>query len=196
MNDTASFPERVLANEEGGVVIVAAIMILVILSILGISATDTALTEKFISNNDHFTKRAFFHADGAIYGTAKLVSLAVNESRKIVAGSADAPGIAYLSAAADPAQELYDQIVEYTVYDPDPDVDFNPGGVNADSEVRLDNKENVEGGGVEFGSGAEGVGYNFVAMNYTISTNGYDVRNTNRTLSGQYRKLVGIPGGM
>ena len=187
----------VLSNEDGGVVIVTAILILVVLSILGIAAMDTTITEKHIAVNDQRAKIAFFHADGAVFGTAKLISHAVNESAKVVAGSTDAPGITYLSSATDPAQELYDQILEYTVYDPALDVDFTVGGVDANSEIELINKENVEGGGVEFASGAEGIGYNFVALNYGISTNGFaNQRDTDRALTAQYRKLVGIPGGM
>jgi hypothetical protein len=197
MNKSKQSYENVLTNENGGVVIVTAILILVVLSILGISATDTTITEKYIAINDQRSKIAFFHADGAVFGTAKLISYAVNESAKVVAGSTDAPGITYLSSATDPAQELYDQILEYTVHDPALDIDFRAGGVDANSEVELINKENVEGGGVEFASGAEGIGYNFVALNYGISTNGFaNQRDTDRALAAQYRKLVGIPGGM
>ncbi|PID40292.1 MAG: hypothetical protein CR984_03970 [Proteobacteria bacterium] len=203
MNRTETPHDNVLANENGGVVIITAILVLVVLSILGISATDTTITEKHIAINDQRSKIAFFHADGAIFATIKLISHALDtpaSADKIIPGSTDAPGITYLSGATDPHEEFYDQIAEFAVHDPDKDIDFFVGNLDADSEVEFLDPAHTEGGGVEFLMEAEGIGYTVVAKDYLITANGYHNRNakriTDRALSAWYRKLVGFPGGM
>ncbi len=188
---------RTIAGNEEGSVVVAAILILVVVTLLGITATNTSTVEVHIAANDQFTKMAFFNADGAVYGTAKLISHAISRSEKIESGSGnDAPGIDYLSSEADKAEDFYRQILEFDEYVDDRDIDFNAGGIDAQTDVRRDRQVHVEGGGAEFATGAEGVGPSAIAVFYDIDSAGFSNRQTTRDLLASYRKMVGIPGGL
>lgn len=187
----------VLDNQDGSV-IVAAMLILVVVTLLGITATNTSTVELQIASNDQFAKMAFFNADGAIYGSAKLISHAINQSDKVIEGSGgDAPGLIYLpDTASDPDDDFYRQIMAFEAYDAAPDIDFNQGGIDAIAEVRRDREGYVSGSGVEFASAAEGVGYSAIAVYYDINTIGSSNRQTNKNLNAYYRKLVGVAGGL
>jgi Tfp pilus assembly protein PilX len=185
-----------LNNEEGSAII-AALFILVIVTVLGITATNTSTLELQIASNDQFIKMAFYNADSAVYGTAKLISHAINRSESIAAGTGnDAPGITYLSTATDPADDFYRQIAEYDVYDNSPDIDFNTGGIDSQADSRLDRRVQVEGGGAMFATGAEGVGNNFIGIFYDLNTSGFSNRQTTSNLMASYRKMIGVPGGL
>lgn len=188
---------RLRVNNENGSVIVVALFILVVVTLLGITATNTSTLELQIAANDQFIKMAFYNADGAVYGTSKLISHAINRSEKIDAGSGnDAPGITYLSTlTTDPAEDFYRQVAGYNVYDNSTDIDFNPGGINSQADARLDHRMHMEGGGAEFVTGAEGVGPSAIAIFYEIASDGFSNRQTTRSLDATYRKVIG-PGGL
>jgi len=190
-------PKNSQLDNENGSVIVAALFILVIVTILGITATNTSTLELQIAANDQFLKTAFYHADSAVYGTAKLISHKVNRSGKVDPGAGgDAPGITYLSAATDPADDFYRQIAGFDAYDNALDVNFNAGGIDSEADVRRSHQAHVAGGGAEFATGAEGVGPSAIAIYYDVNTSGYSNRGTSRDLMATYRKMVGVPGGL
>ena len=57
-------------NNEGGFVLIVALMIMVVLTIIGIAATNTSIFELKISGNDRVHKRALYQAEaGAILAT-------------------------------------------------------------------------------------------------------------------------------
>lgn len=56
-----------------GFVLVAALMFLVILSIIGVSASSTMTVEQLISRNDRLTQEAFYGADGGIEAGIEMV---------------------------------------------------------------------------------------------------------------------------
>ncbi|BBO80108.1 hypothetical protein DSCO28_06740 [Desulfosarcina ovata subsp. sediminis] len=184
-------------GNESGSVIVAALFILVMVTVLGLTASNTSTIELQIAANDQFIKMSFYNADSALYGTSKLISLAVNESGKINEGTGnDAPGLTYLSTASDPADDFYRQISGIDQYDGTFDVDFNAGGIDSQADARRDRQDYPAGSGVEFSSGSEGVGASVVAIYYGIESSGFSNRNTTSDLSATYRKLVGVPGGL
>ncbi|WP_319408633.1 pilus assembly PilX N-terminal domain-containing protein [uncultured Desulfosarcina sp.] len=185
-------------NNENGSAIIAAIFILVVVTVLGITATNTSTLELQIASNDQFIKMAFYNSDSAVWGTSKLISLAVNRSEKIDAGTGnDAPGIAYLPADVSTSDEaFYRQIAGYDVYVSDLDIDFTPGGINAQADARRVRQVHMEGGGAEFATGAEGVGPSAIAIYYDVNTGGFSNRQTTSNLTASYRKMVGIPGGL
>lgn len=185
-----------LGNEQGSV-IVAAIFVLVLVTIIAITATNTSTLEMMIASNDQFVKMAFYNADGAVSGTAKLISHAVNRSGRVDAGAGnDAPGLTYLSTASVPAEDFYRQIAGYDVHDGTEDVDFNIGGIDAQTDAKRVRQGYVGGGGAEFATGSEGVGGRAIAIYYDIYSNGFSNRQINRNLIAAYRKMVGIPGGL
>jgi hypothetical protein len=189
---------KLSVNNENGSVIVVALFILVMVTILGITATNTSTLELQIASNDQFIKMAFYNADSAVSGTSKLISHAVNRSGLVPAGTGnDAPGITYLpTSATNPADDFYRQIAGYDVYTSTQDLDFTPGGINARADARRVRQAHVAGGGAEFATGAEGVGPSAIAIYYDVNTGGFSNRQTTSNLTAAYRKMVGIPGGL
>lgn len=55
---------RMICTDEKGFVLIAAMVILVLLSIIGIATTKTSTTELMIAGNDRRAKHAFYKADG------------------------------------------------------------------------------------------------------------------------------------
>jgi len=191
-------------NETGSVTIIAALLILVILTLIGISATSTTTVELQIAANDQFHKIAFYNADSGLYGSPKMVSSVVNTSAPVpVGGGTTATGVAYLAATADPADTFYRQVLGYDAYDGGAeDISFNPAGIDTDVDVRKDREENIAGGSTEFGSGAEGIGTGAtggVALYYDVRSNAQGPPAYNPSISrlgAEYRKVLGLAGGL
>lgn len=183
-----------LKNENGSAII-AAIFILVVVTLLGITATNTSTLELQIASNDQFIKMAFYNSDSAVYGTSKLISHALNRSEPIGTVS-DASGVTYLpTSASNPDVDFYNQIAGYNEYDSSPDIDFAPG-IDSQADARRDRQQHMAGGGAEFATGAEGVGPSAIGIFYDVNTTGFSNRQTTSNLTASYRKMVGIPGGL
>ena len=67
------------AKNEEGFVLVTALLIMVLLTILGIAATNTAIMEMQISANERDYKRNFYRAEGAVMEAAQILE---NETDK------------------------------------------------------------------------------------------------------------------
>jgi len=194
--------EPALTNESGGVTIVAAILILVILTIIGISATNTTMVELNIAASDQFHKIAFYNADSGLYAAPKIISEAVNTSGPVATGTGTmAVGAGYVAPGT--SNLFYRQIMGFDAYDGGvADLDFSAGGISVQVDVRRDRQENIAGGGVEFGSGAEGIGtgsFGGVAVFYDMRADGQGPpanRPSLSNLGGMYRKVVGMAGGL
>ncbi len=189
-------------NETGSVTIIAALLILVILTLIGISATSTTTVELQIAANDQFHKIAFYNADSGLYGSPKMVSSVVNASAPVpVGGGTTATGVAYLAPVT--AMTFYRQVLGYDAYDGGAeDISFNPGGIDTDVDVRKDREDNIAGGSTEFGSGAEGIGTGStggVALYYDVRSNAQGPPAYNPSISrlgAEYRKVLGLAGGL
>jgi Tfp pilus assembly protein PilX len=70
--ETNMHPFSLLNNQRGSALIIALLM-LVVLTLLGISATTTSTVELQISGNDKLYKRSFFAADGGTAAGSELV---------------------------------------------------------------------------------------------------------------------------
>ena len=192
----------IFQNEDGSVTIIAGLLILVVLTLIGISATNTTRVELQIAANDQFSKIAFFNADSGLYGAPKVISAVVNTSAQVpVGGGTDAVGVAYLA----PTTQLtfFQQVMGYLAYDGGAaDVGFAPGGITTSVDVRRDRQENIVGGSAEFASGAEGIGAGStggVALFYDMRSDAQGPPAYNPSiaqLGGEYRKVVGLAGGL
>ena len=180
-------------NNENGSVIIAAIFILVLVTILGVAATNTTTLELQIAANDQFMKMAFYNSDASLYGTAKLISTAINAEDSVNSGSGtDAPGLTYLTSAGD----FYRQIAGYAVYDNLVDIDFDAGGIDAQTDARRDHAAQVEGGGAQFAEGSESAGTTAIGIYYVINATGFSNRQTASDLTANYRKMIRVYGGL
>jgi len=189
-------------NETGSVTIIAALMILVILTLIGISATSTTTVELQIAANDQYHKVAFYNADSGLYGSPKLVSAVVNDSAPVpVGGGTIATGVAYVAPTT--SVIFYRQVMGYAAYDGGlEDISFALAGIPTNVDVRRDREENIVGGSAEFASGAEGIGTGStggIALFYDLRSNAQGPPAHNPSiarLGAQYRKVVGLAGGL
>ncbi|MBW1864719.1 MAG: pilus assembly PilX N-terminal domain-containing protein, partial [Deltaproteobacteria bacterium] len=73
-----------IQNESGSVTIIAAVLILVIVTLVGLSAMDTTTVELQIASNDQRSRIAFYNADSGVYGIPKIISRIVDTSGPVV----------------------------------------------------------------------------------------------------------------
>lgn len=69
---------RATGHDERGFVLVAALVILVLLSVLGISAINNTITEKQISANDREANQTFYQAEGGLDLAIELLEQNIN----------------------------------------------------------------------------------------------------------------------
>jgi hypothetical protein len=192
-----------LQNEEG-LVIVVVLFVLVILTLIGVSATSNTVVELQIASNDQLQKIAFYNADSGIYGTPKLISSAINTMLEPPVGTdtdSIAPGIEYLpNDGTYTANTFYRQVLGFATYDDGfKDISFALGGISVEVDVERRRQQNLVGSGTEFASGSEGIGSGSVggvAIFYGMNANGTGPRNSASNLMAEYRKVVGVPGGL
>ena len=72
------YPISILSNERGSALVVALLM-LVVLTLIGISASTTTTFELQISGNDKLYKMAFYQADGATEAGSELIEQNIEE---------------------------------------------------------------------------------------------------------------------
>jgi hypothetical protein len=178
-----------LRSEEGSTLIVA-LLILVVLTIIGVSATTTSEIEIKIAGNDQFHKVAFQNADSGVYTVPKLISLCIdNASEQAVAGMTYTPSDG----------TFYREIMGFDAPDAATDVQFSLAGFNVNVGVDRTGAMNLAGGGVEFASGAEGVGVGSaggVAIFFDMDSFGEGPGSSVSNIGGVYRKVVGVVGGL
>ena len=179
-------PLKTSAHNEQGFVLVLALFMLVICSIIGIAAMNTSITEIDIAGNEKVHKETSYQAEAGYaapvaalyeknaYGTwsdnEKFADLEANEFVQILDG-------AFLLEGRDDSP-LYsgkwdknNQAVD-TVEDA-PDISIRiKNKFNLDMDVDKVDVRYIAGGGVEFASGAEGVGVSTHRVIYNIHTIG------------------------
>ena len=175
--------------EEGSVMVVA-LIIMVILSLIGISAATTTEIELQIAGNEKFHRIAFHHADSGVFSTPKLISESFDNGAEPT-GS----GINYLGTSG----TFYREIMGFDPHDVDKDLKITLGGFDVEVDVERIKEENLAGTSTEFASGAEGVGAGSsggVAIYYGIDSHGQGPVTSVSNVSGVYRKVVGVAGGL
>jgi hypothetical protein len=182
--------KRPALGQDGSVLIIA-LLIMVLLTVVGLSVTRTTDTDIQIAKNDQFHKTAFFNADSGIYTTPKLISLCVdNAAEQTVAN------ITYKVSA----NAFYRQVMGFDAYDGGTrDLEFSLAGFAVNVDVNRTGQQNLAGGGVEFASGAEGVGVGSgggVAIFYDMDSLGNGPSNSESNVGAVYRKVVGVGGGL
>jgi hypothetical protein len=183
-------------NEEG-FVIVLVLMILVVVSIIGISSNRTSIAEKKIVRNERQYKEVFFDADSGPYTIAKLVSKTVDEK---TAQQANDFNFVFLHPTdTDPLaleDHVFRQIMGFDDHDGGgKDVSF----ANTLSDIKRDRTTHAPGGATEFGSGADGVGTGSkggVEIYFNLDSDGLREQNRSVNIIGIYRKVPDITGGL
>lgn len=179
--------------------ILMAMLLLVILTIMGITSTNTSVIENRIAVNEHLHKTAFYHADSGIYTTAKLVGWTVDEGDTIVFD--DDLIIEYDGRYLD-GKDFYDQItgLDDAGYDAGiADIQYvlENGVVRADIRFMGTSASGLPEGGVVFGEGATAhAGGQEISVYFRIFSEGTAQRNSLATLSAGYQKVLGVAGGL
>ena len=174
-------------REEGSVMVVA-LLIMAVLSLIGISAATTTEIELQIAGNEKFHRIAFHHADSGVFSTPKIISGSFDNGAELTGA-----GINYLGTSG----TFYREIMGFDVHDADKDLRITLGGFDVD--VDRIGEENLVGTSTEFASGAEGVGGGSsggVAIYYGIDSHGQGPVTSVSNVSGVYRKVVGVAGGL
>ena len=188
-------------NEAGSVTIIAAIMVLVIITLVGLSAMDTTTVELQIAGNDMRSRIAFYSADSGVYGVPKIISHVVNIGGPVgVAAETDsiAAGLTWWDTNTD-KDTFYDQVMGYASHDANPDLAMVQGGFNTEVDVRRIRSRILAGGGAEFASGVEGIGVGATggtAIYYRLNSLGRSTRRAVSNVIADYRKVVGVAGGL
>jgi hypothetical protein len=193
---------HILNNESGAAVLIATVLILVVVTVIGLGAMNNSTMEMTIASNDQQHKMAFYNADSGVYSVPKLVSRTINnsEAQEIGAGSGTAEGLDYdLRGRTDEEaeDEFYDQIMGFDL-DVDAAISMQPG-INTIINVSRIRRQIVAGGGAEFAAGTEGVGVGSqggVAIFYQMDSRGFTGRGSNANVVADYRKVLGIAGGL
>jgi hypothetical protein len=189
-----------IQDESGSVTIIAAILILVIVTLVGLSAMDTTTVELQIAGNDQRSRIAFYNADSGVYGVPKIISRLVDISGPVgIAGEADSIAAGAAWDATTDRDIFFDQVMGYDTYDPTPDVVLGQGGFSTQVDVERGRSQVLAGGGAEFASGAEGIGVGStggIAVYYELDSWGQSTRGAVSNVIADYRKVVGVSGGL
>ena len=191
------FLSRMVGNDRG-VVLVFALVLMLVLTIIGSSATMTSQIDLKISGNTKVTRTSFYIAEGGIMMAPKVIGRIITD--RALPDLDATPMLTYDTS------NLLEKIMGYIEAD-DPGTDTTDivmnQGTQGDLAIDLTRSktEYLAGGGVEFAAGTEGVGVggaSNTAIFYTLAstgTVGTSPRTTVAQIASQYRKVVGVAGG-
>ena len=110
------------------------------------------------------------------------------------------PGLTYLGSSGTFYRGVmgFDEYDDEYEYDPDKCIKFTLGGFDVNVDVKRGKPETLAGGGVEFASGAEGIGPGAggVAIFYDMDSSGEGPNSSFSNVGAVYRKVLGVPGGL
>jgi hypothetical protein len=198
---------RLISNERG-VVLVFALVIMLLVAIIGSSATMTSQVDLKISGNTKVMRTSFYAADGGIMLSPRVISQIITE-RELPTPS-QTPLITYDDYTKVSDHPLLVKKILGFAMDSDyqaadattSDISMDQGTLGSIA-VNLSRvaTQYLSGGGVEFAAGTEGVGVGgsaSAAIIYNISsrgTVGTPPKTTLSDISARYRKVAGVAGG-
>lgn len=186
-------------NNQNGSMILVALLLLVILTIMGITSTSTSVTENRIAVNEQLHKMAFYNADSGLYAAAKIVSATIDERDTIEEDQAFA--FQYAERYQDNSVDFYDQITGLDPYDDGRwDIRFTleNGLIRADILYMGTSASGEPEGGVVFGEGATApAGAQEISLYFRIFSEGEETfRGSRSSLAASYQKVLDVTGGL
>jgi hypothetical protein len=190
---------RMVGNDRG-VVLVFALMLMLVLTIIGSSATMTSQVDLKISGNTKVIRTSFYVADGGIMLSPKVISRIITD--RALPSAAQTPLITYdpvllkkiMGFAMDSAYQSADAATT--------DISMDQGTLgNMAIDITRTATHYLSGGGVEFAAGTEGVGVGgtaSAAIIYNLAsrgTVGASPKTTQSDIVALYRKVAGVAGG-
>jgi hypothetical protein len=201
------FLSRMVGNDRG-VVLVFALVLMLVLTIIGSSATMTSQVDLKISGTTKVIRTSFYVADGGIMLSPKVISRIITD--RALPSDTETPLIAYDDyAAAGDDPVLLKKIMGFAMDsayqsadDSTTDISMDQGTLgNMAIDVTRTATHYLSGGGVEFAAGTEGVGVGgaaSAAIIYSLAskgTVGTSPKTTESDIVAQYRKVAGVAGG-
>lgn len=210
-----------LCYDENGSVIVIMLIVLVLLTIIGVSATNMSSVEQKIAGNDKNHKIVFYHSESGNYSMAKWVTRILTDN--------EVPAAAvhrFVNAENQDDNDLMDEAFGYNPCDTECDPEINPGcdsecndedltytmttglkdphsGLlktatsNVSINLEKSRSQQAVGGGAEFGRGASGIGERAaIEVPYWFTSNAVGPGGARASIMSRYLKLLGIPGGL
>jgi len=180
---------KTLHNEQGSMMVIA-LLVLVVLTLIGGSIATTTRLEVQIAGNERFHKIAFHLADSGTMVAPKVISACLE-----CASEENIAGVTYLGTSG----SFYRELMGYTGHDVERDLRFALSSYTVDVDVQRIGQVNLAGRGSEFASGAEGVGVGStggVAVLYKVDSQAPGPSASLSNVSGIYRKIVGVAGGL
>ena len=184
-----------LTNEKGSALLIV-VLLVPVLTLFCIFASNVSYQNMIVITNDRCHRDGLYNADGAVYGTSKLISLiGRSKTREAVEAGEDkaAPGIVYSNTGADKAEEFVQELIEGRVRDTTEDVQFvkpdsaEDVGIESTVDISTLGGANPAGGGAEFGMGADGVGAQINVVVYRLQSKGKSsCPNTAVQVNGDY----------
>jgi Tfp pilus assembly protein PilX len=196
-----------LKTDEQGSVIIVALVILVLLTIIGLSASSTTSIETQIAGNEKFQKAAFNNADSGVPVTAKLVTamLTTNSEPAIANVTYLMPGITPGTVVTDTSNKVIDQLSagapsSTVAYDNRSDIQLSFSGNNTASiDIQRTGQSPVAGSEIGGASGYESIGGGSAGggteIYYNLNSTGQGPSNSQSVITANYRKVVGIDAG-
>ena len=202
------FSSRMVGNDRG-VVLVFALVLMLVLTIIGSSATMTSQIDLKISGNTKVIRTSFYVADGGIMLSPKVIGRIITD--RALPPASQTPLLAYDDYVAAVGEDpvLLKKIMGFTMDsdyqsndDSTTDISMDQGTLgNMAINITRMSTQYLSGGGVEFAAGTEGVGVGGAASAAIIykldswGTVGTAPKTTSSNIMAQYRKVAGVSGG-
>jgi hypothetical protein len=198
-----------MAGNDRGVVLIFALVLMLVLTIIGSSATMTSQIDLKISGNTKVIRTSFYVADGGIMLSPKVISRIITD--RALPTAPETPLLAYDDYAAAVGEDpvLLKKIMGFAMDsayqsadDSTTDISMDQGTLgNMAINITRMSTQYLSGGGVEFAAGTEGVGVGgaaSAAILYKLDswgTVGTAPKTTSSNIMAQYRKVAGVSGG-
>ena len=202
------FLSRMVGNDRG-VVLIFALVLMMVLTIIGSSATLTSQIDLKLSGNTKVIRTSFYVADGGIMLSPKVISQIITD--RDLPTAKQTPLINYddWKESVDDDPVLLKKIMGFAMDSDYQDEDLNATDVSMDQgtlgsmavDLTRVATRYLSGGGVEFAAGTEGVGVSGAASTAIIykldswGTVGTAPKTTSSNIVAQYRKVAGVSGG-
>lgn len=201
LRNTKKQSMRLFDQKEEGTVLIMALLLLAVMGIIGVTASMTSRTEITISYNTRVSRQAFYASDSGIEISPKIVSRIIEEG-----AVPEIPNVTIHNG-------LRDEIMGYFYEDDDDDrvvpILSNPditqtlniaslSTVSVDVDRDPEGAKFMPGGGVQFASGAEGIGTGSlggVLILYDLNSLGTSQGSARSHIDARYRKVLGTAGG-
>lgn len=200
-------------NDQNGSVIMIVMLVLIAVSALSVTMINFSTSDVDMAGNYKFAKVAFYNGDSGIYATPKFIRLVYPQGDPVDEESPTRAGCVKFLNTTQPdaaleimqriygfegrdATETYNDTVEGEMDSSAGDISMRGCNVPADVNIIRLGGEQMSGGGVEFGSGAEGVGSGSSrSVNFRLVSTGHDDADNSHTIRAIYR-WVDVPGGL